>query len=102
MRRREFITLVVLSGEEKKAWAASCDDYVPNPSVHDNCWRKWDFSSLRAAPRAIRTRRHRRFLFTKFAAPADRWRSAGGAMGSNRPIAGAAAPADLHPLTYSL
>jgi two-component system, cell cycle response regulator DivK len=31
MRRREFITLVVLSGEEKKAWAAGCDDYVPKP-----------------------------------------------------------------------
>jgi hypothetical protein len=43
MRRREFITLVVLSGEEKKAWAAGCDDYVPNPSVHHNCWRKFAF-----------------------------------------------------------
>jgi two-component system cell cycle response regulator DivK len=31
MRRREFITLVVLSGEEKKARAAGCDDYVPKP-----------------------------------------------------------------------
>ena len=37
--------------------------------------RFWIFLSLRAAPRAIGTRRHRRFLFTKFAAPADRWRS---------------------------
>jgi hypothetical protein len=36
-----------------------------------------DFLSLGAAPRAITTRRHRRFLFTKFASPADRWRSAG-------------------------
>jgi hypothetical protein len=43
MRRREFITLVVLSGEEKKAWAAGCDDYVPNPSVHHNCRRKFAF-----------------------------------------------------------
>ena len=43
MRRCEFITLVVLSGEEKKAWAAGCDDYVPNPSVHHNCWRKFAF-----------------------------------------------------------
>jgi hypothetical protein len=39
MRRGEFITLVALSGEEKKARAAGCDDYVPNHSVHDNGWR---------------------------------------------------------------
>jgi hypothetical protein len=39
MRRREFITLVVLSGEEKKA--RGCDDYVPNPSARANCSRKF-------------------------------------------------------------
>jgi hypothetical protein len=57
MRRREFITLVVLSGEEKKAWAAGCDDYVPNPSVHHNCWRKfafpWNQFVLIRVPQAI-------------------------------------------------
>ena len=31
MRRSEFITLVVLSGEEKKPRAAGCDDCVPEP-----------------------------------------------------------------------
>jgi len=41
MRRGEFITLVVLSGEEKKPRAAGCDDFVPNHSAHANYWRKF-------------------------------------------------------------
>jgi len=38
------VTSDVLSGEENNARAAGCDDYVPEPSAHDNCWRR--FSSI--------------------------------------------------------
>jgi two-component system, cell cycle response regulator DivK len=34
------VTSYALSGEEKKARAAGCDDYVPNPSAHVSYWRK--------------------------------------------------------------
>ena len=34
------VTSYALSGEEKKARAAGCDDYVPKPSAPVNSWRK--------------------------------------------------------------
>lgn len=35
------VTSYALSGEEKKARAAGCDDYCQNPIAHDNCWRRF-------------------------------------------------------------
>ena len=35
------VTSYALSGEEKKARAAGCDDYVPKPLARANCWRKF-------------------------------------------------------------
>jgi two-component system cell cycle response regulator DivK len=53
------VTSYALSGEEKKARAAGCDDYVPKPSAHDNYWRKFGSTSpnpdaLTAAPHNVR------------------------------------------------
>jgi len=35
------VTSYALSGEEKKARAAGCDEYVPKPLARANCWRKF-------------------------------------------------------------
>ena len=39
------VTSYALSGEEKKARAAGCDDYVPNLLAHANYWRKFAITS---------------------------------------------------------
>ena len=35
------VTSYALNGEEKKARAAGCDDYVPKPFSPRNCWQKF-------------------------------------------------------------
>ena len=44
------VTSYALSGEEQKAREAGCDEYVPNPTARDNCWRK----SVSTCPRRAR------------------------------------------------
>ena len=47
------VTSYALSGEEQKARAAGCDDYVQSPSARESYWRKSGSASLKrgvAAP----------------------------------------------------
>jgi DNA-binding NarL/FixJ family response regulator len=39
------VTSYALSGEDKKAQAAGCDDYVPKTLARDSCWRRFGSTS---------------------------------------------------------